>query len=175
MKDLLLQVEPLIPALRRYARSLVRNRANADDLVQDCLERAVRRWHQHRDGEVRAWLFAILHNLAVDQFRKSATRGSHVPIDETNEDNFGEVATQEQKLMYQDVLNKLARLPDDQRAVLLLVAVEDLPYADAAKVLNIPIGTVMSRLSRARERLQQEIEGTADNTSSNVVPIRSGK
>ena len=175
MKDLLLQVEPLIPALRRYARSLVRNRANADDLVQDCLERAVRRWHQHRDGEVRAWLFAILHNLAVDQFRKSATRGSHVPIDETNEDNFGEVATQEQKLMYQDVLNKLARLPDDQRAVLLLVAVEDLPYADAAKVLNIPIGTVMSRLSRARQRLQQEIEGTADDTSSNVVPIRSGK
>jgi RNA polymerase sigma factor (sigma-70 family) len=175
MKDMLLQVEPLIPALCRYARSLVRSRANADDLVQDCLERAVRRWHQHRDGEVRAWLFAILHNLAVDEFRKSTARGKHVPIDETNKDNFGEVATQEQKLMYQDVLNKLARLPDDQRAVLLLVAVEDLSYADAAKVLNIPIGTVMSRLSRARERLQQEIEGTADDTSSNVVPIRSGK
>jgi RNA polymerase sigma factor (sigma-70 family) len=175
MKDMLVQVEPLIPALRRYARSLVRNRANADDLVQDCLERAVRRWHQHRDGEVRAWLFAILHNLAVDRFRQSAARGRHVPIDETNEDDFGEVARQEQRLMYQDALSKLARLPDDQRAVLLLVAVEDLSYADAAKVLNIPVGTVMSRLSRARERLLQEIAGTADEMPKNVVPLRSGK
>jgi RNA polymerase sigma-70 factor (ECF subfamily) len=175
MKDMLLQVEPLIPALRRYACALVRNRANADDLVQDCLERAVRRWHQHRDGEVRAWLFAILHNLAVDQFRKIVARGRHVAIDETSEDDFGEAAAQEQKLMYQDVLNKLAKLPEDQRAVLLLVAVEDLSYADAAKVLNIPVGTVMSRLSRARERLQQEIEGAADDTPKNVVPIRSVK
>ena len=77
--------------------------------------------------------------------------------------------------MYRDVLNKLGKLPEDQRAVLLLVAVEDLSYADAAKVLNIPIGTVMSRLSRARERLQQEIEGTADEASANVVPLRSLK
>ena len=70
-------------------------------------------------------------------------------------------------------MDKLAKLPDDQRAVLLLIAVEDLSYADAAKVLGIPIGTVMSRLSRARERLQQEIEGTADDSSRNVVRLRS--
>src|SRR5712664_2863048 len=113
MKDMLLQVEPLIPALRRYARALLRNRANADDLVQDCLERAVSRWYQRRDGDVRAWLFTILHNLAINQFRQSASRGRHVPIEETNEDNFGEAAAQEQKLMYQDVLNKLAKLPED--------------------------------------------------------------
>ena len=75
--------------------------------------------------------------------------------------------------MYQDVLNKLAKLPEEQRSVLLLVAVEDLSYADAAKVLNIPVGTVMSRLSRARERLQQEIEGTMDTTPTNVVQMRS--
>lgn len=174
MRDMLLQVEPLIPALRRYARALVRNRATADDLVQDCLERAVSRWNQRRDGEVRSWLFSILHNLAVDQFRKIAVRGRHLAIDQASEDNFGEVATQEHRLMYQDVLNKLARLPNEQRAVLLLVAVEDLSYADAAKVLNVPIGTVMSRLSRARERLQQEIDGVAGATG-NVVPIRSGK
>src|SRR5215831_6968574 len=90
MKDMLVQVEPLIPALRRYARSLVRNRAAADDLVQDCLERAVSRWHQRRDGNVRAWLFTILHNLAVSQFRQASARGRHVPIDATNEDNFAE-------------------------------------------------------------------------------------
>lgn len=77
--------------------------------------------------------------------------------------------------MYRDVLNKLAKLPEDQRAVLLLVAVEDLSYADAAKVLDIPVGTVMSRLSRARERLQQELEGTANEASANVVPLRSLK
>ncbi len=170
MDDMLHHVEPLIPALRRYARALMRDRASADDLVQDCLERAVSRWYQRRDGDLRAWLFTILHNLAVNQFRKSASRGRHVPIDETNEDSFGEAASQEQKLMYQDVLAKLARLPEDQREVLLLVAVEDLSYAEAAKVLGIPVGTVMSRLSRARERLQQEIEGTAAPT--NVVSLR---
>src|SRR5215467_6968914 len=112
MKDMLLQVEPLIPALRRYARALVRNRANADDLVQDCLERAVRRWHQRREGDVRAWLYTILHNVAVDQFRKTAARGRHVAIDETSESDFGEAATQEHRLLYQDVLSKLAKLPE---------------------------------------------------------------
>jgi RNA polymerase sigma factor (sigma-70 family) len=174
MKDMLLQVEPLIPALRRYARALVRNRAAADDLVQDCLERAVSRWQQRGDGSVRAWLFAILHNLAVDQFRKIASRGRHVTIDETSEGHFGEAASQEHRVMYQDVLNKFAKLPEEQRTVLLLVAVEDLSYADAAKVLRVPVGTVMSRLSRARERLQQEIEGVT-GTSGNVVPLRSAK
>ena len=174
MDDMLHQVEPLIPALRRYARALMRDRASDDDLVQDCLERAVIRWYQRRDGEVRAWLFTILHNLAVSQFRKAASRGQHVAIDETNEGHFGEAAAQEQKLIYQDVLTKLARLPEDQRAVLLLVAVEDLSYADAAKVLGIPVGTVMSRLSRARERLRQEIEGGAA-APTNVVSMRSGK
>jgi RNA polymerase sigma factor (sigma-70 family) len=174
MKDMLLQVEPLIPALRRYARALVRNRAAADDLVQDCLERAVSRWQQRGDGSVRAWLFAILHNLAVDQFRKIASRGRHVTIDEAGEGQFGEAASQEHRVMYQDVLNKLAKLPEEQRTVLLLVAVEDLSYADAAKVLRVPVGTVMSRLSRARERLQQEIEDVT-GTAGNVVPLRSMK
>jgi RNA polymerase sigma factor (sigma-70 family) len=175
MQDMLVQVEPLIPALRRYARSLVRDRVAADDLVQDCLERAVSRWYQRRDGNVRSWLFSILHNLAVDQFRRSASRGSHVPIDERDENEFGEAAAQEQKLMYQDVLNKLAKLPRDQQAVLLLVAVEDLSYADAAKVLNIPVGTVMSRLSRARERLQQELERPSFGAAGNIVSIRSAR
>jgi len=173
MKDLMLQVEPLIPALRRYARALVRNRANADDLVQDCLERAVSRWNQRRDGDVRSWLFSILHNLAIDQFRKISARGRHVTVDETSEDDLSDTAAQEHRLMYQDVLNKLAKLPEEQRSVLLLVAVEDLSYADTAKVLNIPVGTVMSRLSRARERLQQEIESTMDTTPTNVVQMRS--
>ena len=174
MEDMLVQIEPLIPALRRYARALMRDRARADDLVQDCLERAVSRWSQRRDGDVRAWLFTILHNLAVNQFRQATSRGRHLRLDEAGEEVFAEAAAQEQKLVYQDVLDKLAKLPEDQRTVLLLVAVEDLSYAEAAKVLGIPVGTVMSRLSRARERLQQELEGRAE-TATNVVPLRSVK
>lgn len=171
MKDMLVQVEPLIPALRRYARALMRNRANADDLVQDCLERAVSRWHQRRDGNVRSWLFAILHNLATDRFRQASSRGRHVSLEEAGECEFQGSAVQEHRLMYLDVLDKLAKLPEEQRAVLLLVAVEDLSYAEAAKVLNVPIGTVMSRLSRARERLQQELDGVA-GAQGNVVILR---
>lgn len=172
MKDMLVQVEPLIPALRRYARALVRDRAGADDLVQDCLERAVSRWHQRRDGSVRAWLFTILHNLAVTQFRQTTARGRHMPIDDAGEQELVSAAAQEHRLIYQDVLSKLARLPEEQRAVLLLVAVEDLSYGDAAEVLKIPVGTVMSRLSRARERLQQEMDGVGPG---NVVALRSLK
>ena len=175
MNDMLRLIKPVIPTLRRYARALVHNRAAADDLVQDCLERAVSNWEQLREADARPWLFTILHNLAVNQFRRSASRGKHITIEEANEDDFGQDAVQEQKLMYQDVLDKLARLPEDQRAVLLLVAVEDLSYAEAANVLDIPVGTVMSRLSRARERLQQEIEGTADGSPKNVVQLRSMK
>lgn len=172
MKGLLVQVEPLIPALRRYARALVRDRTAADDLVQDCLERAVSHWHQRRDGSVRAWLFTILHNLAVSQFRQTATRGRHMPIDDAGERELVSAAAQEHRMVYQDVLNKLARLPEEQRSVLLLVAVEDFSYADAAKMLNVPVGTVMSRLSRARQRLQQEMEGVGPG---NVVAMRSVK
>jgi RNA polymerase sigma-70 factor (ECF subfamily) len=175
MNDMLRLVEPAIPALRRYARALVRDRATADDLVQDCLERAISHWNQRREGDPRPWLFTILHNLAVNQFRRSARRGRHIAIDEASEDDFGQDAVQEQKLMYQDVLDRLARLPEEQRAVLLLVAVEDLSYDDTARVLDIPIGTVMSRLSRAREKLQQEIEGSADGAPMNVVQLRSMK
>lgn len=172
MKDMLVQVEPLIPALRRYARALMHDRAAADDLVQDCLERAVSRWHQRRDGSVRAWLFTIRHNLAVTQFRQATARGRHMPIDDAGEQELVSAAVQEQGLIYRDVLSKLARLPEEQRAVLLLVAVEDLSYADAAKVLGVPVGTVMSRLSRARERLQQEMDVVE---SRNVVALRSLK
>lgn len=95
-----------------------------------------------------------------------------MPIDDAGEQELVSAAAQEQRLIYQDVLSKLAKLPEEQRAVLLLVGVEDLSYADAAAVLNVPVGTVMSRLSRARERLQQEMDGVAPG---NVVALRSLK
>ncbi|SHO66445.1 RNA polymerase sigma-70 factor, ECF subfamily [Pseudoxanthobacter soli DSM 19599] len=168
--DMLRQIEPLIPALRRYARALVRNRAEADDLVQDCLERAIRNWHRRRDGtEPRAWLFTILHNLAINGMRQAARRRS-VPVEDAGEIDVAHPATQESGLHYRDVMTALSRLPEDQRAVILLVAVEDLSYAETAGVLGVPIGTVMSRLSRARQRLHlalsEDMQGSPRETGA---------
>src|SRR5580698_2855603 len=96
MKDMMQLVEPLIPALRRYARSLLRDRAAADDLLQDCLERAITRWHQRRaDGDARTWLFTILHNLAITRLRQTARRGAHLALDEADESVTARPPTQE--------------------------------------------------------------------------------
>jgi RNA polymerase sigma factor (sigma-70 family) len=168
MNDMQRLIEPLIPPLRRYARALMKDRAAADDLVQDCLERAIGRWHQRRaDGNARTWIFTILHNLAINRFRQTVFRGKHLPLDDADDVALGQPASQEDQLKYSDVLEKVSQLPDEQRGVLLLVAVEDLSYAEAARVLDIPIGTVMSRLSRARERLLILMEGDDDR----VVPL----
>jgi RNA polymerase sigma factor (sigma-70 family) len=156
MKDMMLLVEPLIPALRRYARALLRDRAAADDLLQDCLERAITRWHQRRaDGDARTWLFTILHNLAISRLRQTARRGFSIALDDADESATARPPTQEDGLHHRAVLRALETLPEDQRAVLLLVSVEDLSYAETARVLDIPVGTVMSRLSRAREKLSR--------------------
>jgi RNA polymerase sigma-70 factor (ECF subfamily) len=160
MNDILRLVEPLIPALRRYARALLHDATAADDLVQDCLERVVGRWHQRRkDGDPRTWVFAILHNLAVNRLRQTARRGMHISLDDAGEAAFARRATQDDALMRHDLTMALSKLPEEQRSVILLVSVEDLSYAQAAEVLGIPLGTVMSRLARGRERLRQLLEG----------------
>jgi RNA polymerase sigma factor (sigma-70 family) len=154
MNDMRLVVEPLIPALRRYARAQVRDGAMADDLVQDCLERVITRWYQRKaGGDARAWIFAILHNLTLNRLRQTRRRGPHAELEDVDEAQIARPATQEEGLHFQQVLRALHALPEEQRSVMLLVAVEDLSYADAARVLDIPVGTVMSRLHRARERL----------------------
>ncbi len=158
---MMLLVEPLIPALRRYARSLLQDRTAADDLVQDCLERAVRSWHQRRaNGDARTWMFTILHNLAVNRMRQNARRGRDVPLADADDAALSRPPSQEEGIRQTELLQALNTLPDDERSVLLLVSVEDLSYAEAAQVLDIPIGTVMSRLSRAREKLLRTLEGT---------------
>jgi RNA polymerase sigma factor (sigma-70 family) len=159
-------IEPIIPALRRYARVLMRDRAAADDLVQDCLERAIGRWHQRRaDGNTRAWIFTILHNLAMRRLRQASER-IHIGLEDADEASLSLAASQEDRLRYRDLLAALAQLPEEQRTVLLLVTVEELSYADAARVLDIPIGTVMSRLSRARERLLKLTNAEAPTENS---------
>ena len=146
-----------LPRLRRYARAMLGDRAAADDLVQDTLERAWSRIAQWRAGsDLRAWLFGIMHNLRVDQLRRGSL--PTLPLD----DDACEVPTrptQSDRLEVMDLESALRQLPDDQREVLLLVALEEMSYAEIAAVLAIPIGTVMSRLSRGRERLRQIMDG----------------
>ena len=154
MDELLSQVEPMIPALRRYARGLLKDRETADDIVQDCLERIIMNWSRRRDPNARPWAFAILHNLAINRIRQESRRSGTVTIDDMPEATAAVAAGQEQTLFGQDVLAAIERLPPDYRSILLLISVEDLSYAEAAIVLDVPIGTVMSRLSRAREQLK---------------------
>ena len=150
-------LEPLIPALRRYAYALLRNHAAADDLVQDTLERALSRWTSRRaDGELRTWLFAILRNLHIDAYRQAWRRGAEVEIDE--DDHRETAPRQETALEARDVLAALEQLPEEQKSLLLLIGVEDFSYEEAARVVGVPIGTVMSRLSRARQRLRSIVE-----------------
>ncbi len=166
MRDMMLLVEPLIPGLRRYARALLHDVSAADDLVQDCLERAISGWHQRRpDGDARTWMFTILHNLAMNRLRQSKRRGQHIPLEDAAEATLGEPAEQETRLHQADIVAAVDRLPEEQRAVLLLVSIEDLSYAEAAKALDVPVGTVMSRLSRARERLRQDLSGERQHTA----------
>ncbi|MBI2737642.1 MAG: sigma-70 family RNA polymerase sigma factor [Rhodospirillales bacterium] len=151
-------IEPLIPALRRYAYALLRDHTAADDLVQDALERALLHWSSRRnDGDLRAWLFTILRNLHVGRHRQALRRGAVVDIDE---DELPETsAGQDIVLETRDVLAALDQLPEEQKSLLLLVGVEDFSYEEAARVLDVPIGTVMSRLSRARRRLRSIVDG----------------
>lgn len=159
MKDIVLLVEPLIPALRRYARALVRETSAADDLVQDCMERAVSNWDRRRKLEdTRSWIFAILHNLAISRLRQLRRRGPHVPIEAADEASLSHAGSHEDALRLRDLLAALDKLPEEQRAVMLLICVEDLSYLEAAAVLNVPLGTIMSRLARGRERLRQSLD-----------------
>ena len=146
-----------IPRLRRYARALTGNAVRADDLVQDTLERALGKWSLWRPGNLRAWLFSIMHNLFVNQAR--SPRLVDYPGDEALPD-LPTRATQNDALELRDFAHSLSRLPEEQREVVLLVALEDLSYGDTAKVLGVPVGTVMSRLSRGRERLRALLEGS---------------
>ncbi len=150
-------LEPQIPALRRYAYALTRDRDSADDLVQDTLERALSRWTLRRaDGEVRAWLFTILRNLYISGRRQHARRGPHVDLDSVSPP--AESARQDAGIEMQELLIALEHLPEEQKSLLLLVGVEDLSYDEAARIMGVPLGTVMSRLSRGRQKLRSLME-----------------
>ena len=156
----------LIPRLRRYARALAGDRAAADDLVQDTLERAWSKLHLYRRGtDLRAWLFTVMHNVHVNRLRAAK------PTDPLDDDlpELAQRAPQSDALLVRDLDRAIARLPADQRAVLLLVTLEEMSYEEVARTLGIPIGTVMSRLSRAREKLRAMMLGQMPPARLKVV------
>lgn len=158
MPDFLDEVETCVPALRRYARALTRDADRADDLVQDCLERAIRKRSLWRPtGPLRAWLFRILLNVYRNDLRRDRRTPMSIPID-TMASEPPSPADQPGRLALADTARALDRLTAEQREALLLVALEGLSYAEAASVLEIPLGTLMSRIARAREALRALLE-----------------
>jgi RNA polymerase sigma-70 factor (ECF subfamily) len=167
-----------VPHLRRYARALIRNRELADDLVQDTLERALRYAGLFAIGtDLRAWLFTIMHNVFVGQVRKRSALALHVPVDDESllESEFATQDENLRRLELRDVSDALQQLPAGQREVVLLVGLEDMSYADVALALDIPVGTVMSRLSRGRQRLRELMDGAKPKElpqTTSLAPFR---
>ncbi|MBC7499769.1 MAG: RNA polymerase sigma factor [Herminiimonas sp.] len=167
MQDASAQLIACIPRLRRYARALIGNRTDADDLVQDTLERG---WHKlasfHHDSNMRAWLFGIMHNMFVDRIRKPSLLTEELD-DQTPLPHVKQ--SQNDRLEIRDMEYALHQLPTEQREILLMVALEEMTYEEVAASLGIPVGTVMSRLSRAREKLHAVMVGRTVASPLKVV------
>jgi RNA polymerase sigma-70 factor (ECF subfamily) len=146
-------IEAMIPALRRYARALARDTDVADDLVQDTLVRALRSERLFLGGDIRSWLYTILTNLNRNRRRSLARRPQFTPLLDNNAEPSGTEAES------RDIARALATLVEDQRSVLLLVMLEGLSYREVADIQGVPIGTVMSRLARARAHVKAGLEG----------------
>lgn len=160
------QIESHIPRLRRYARALTGDAVRADDLVQDTLERAWTKFSLWRRGsDLCAWLFSIMHNVFVNQLDARARRPEEAWPEEFD---IPVAPAQERALEIRDLSAALAQLPPEYREVILLVGLEELRYEEVAQVLGVPLGTVMSRLSRGRERLRNIMSGTPQTTLRRV-------
>ncbi|MGE1153366.1 sigma-70 family RNA polymerase sigma factor [Pseudomonas sp. ICMP 460] len=167
MHELDEQLRELIPRLRRFAVSLTRNASSADDLVQSSLERAITRWADKRsEGDVRAWLFSILYRQFLDAHRRSRRYARMLEFITGRDDAQPSV---ERTVMAQSALQAFDQLNTEQRALLLWVCVEGLSYKEVAAILEVPIGTVMSRLSRARQALRQLSDGEIASPSLRIL------
>ena len=162
-------IEAEIPRLRRYARALARDVAAADDLVQDCLARALGKLHLWQEGtDLRAWLFTILHNQYVNQVRRAVREGAAIGLSET-EPLLTRAPHQGKRLELRDLERAIAKLPEEQRSVILLVGLEGMRYEEVAEVLGVPVGTVRSRLSRGREALRRLIGVVPDRQAEIIM------
>src|SRR5256714_11394082 len=167
--DIYQSIEAEIPRLRRYGRALARDVAAADDLVQDCLARALGKFHLWQDGtDLRAWLFTILHNQYVNQVRRGVREGTAVGLSET-EPLLTRAPHQGKSLELRDLERAIAKLPEEQRSVILLVGLEGMHYEEVAEVLDVPVGTVRSRLSRGREALRRLTGAAPDEKAEAAI------
>jgi RNA polymerase sigma-70 factor (ECF subfamily) len=164
MNDFAQLLEEQIPRLRRYARALTHDVERADDLVQSCLERAITKQHLWQPGtDLRAWLFTILHNQHVNEVRHSIREGVSIPADDIESVLLAK-PTLPGKLELRDMERAIAKLPDEQRQVILLIGLEGMRYEEVADILGVPVGTVRSRLSRGRDQLRK-LMGMLDEIS----------
>ena len=167
------QVVQYIPRLRRYARALLKDADRAEDLVQETLARALGKLHFWRRGsDMRAWLFTVMHNQFVNDCQRAQKRPDARSMEDNGVLEPASSSGAEQRAGLRDIENALMQLPEEQRAVLLLVSLEGFSYAETARVLRIKKGTVMSRLHRARERMRHLM---SDVPASNVTTIRRVK
>lgn len=166
-------LEKEIPRLRRYAFALTRNMSRADDLVQDTLVRAIAKQRCWQWGtNLRAWLFTLMHNQNVNGVRRSAREGMAVEFDDTWP--FPTAATDPAAgLSLRDLDRALARIPEERRQVILLIGLEDISYKEAATILDVPIGTIRSRLSRGRESLRTLMDRRDGTEAANRAAITS--
>jgi RNA polymerase sigma-70 factor (ECF subfamily) len=170
--DFCRKIEAEIPRLRRYARSLTRDAVPADDLVQECLARGLAKQHLFQDGtDMRAWLFTILHNQYVNQVRRAVREGATVAISET-EPSLVRAPDQGRRLELRDLDRAMARVPEEQRAMILLIGLEGMSYQEAAEIVGVPVGTVRSRLSRGRELLRR-LMGIVPDARAEAIMARS--
>lgn len=168
MQQFLDEIEESVPALRRYARALTRNADRADDLVQDCIERAIRKQGLWKPtGPLKGWLFRILLNLYRNELRTSRRRGDHVPVDTLLVEP-SVAPAQPGRIALSEMARAIDTLAAEQREALLLVVLEGMSYAEAAEVIGIPIGTLMSRLGRARAALRV-LTGSGDEPRLRTV------
>jgi RNA polymerase sigma-70 factor (ECF subfamily) len=173
MNDFASSIEALIPRLRRYARALTRNEVAADDLVQDCLVRALAKQHLWQEGtDLRAWLFTILHNQYVNHVRRCMREGTAVSVSDT-EPSLTHAADQGTHLELRDLDRALAQLPDEQRTIILMVGLEGMHYEAVADIIGVPVGTVRSRLSRGREALRR-LMGIIPDHKAEAIMARRG-
>ena len=162
------QLIAVLPRLRRFARGLTGSVVEADDLVQAACERALSRRHQFEEGtRFDSWMFRIVQTIWIDQIRARDIRKEEKEIAEERLGSDEPVRRVEARLALEEVRRAVDRLPPDQRTVLLLVTVDGLSYREAAEVVRVPVGTIMSRLARARIALQAELEAGGSGRGSN--------
>jgi RNA polymerase sigma-70 factor, ECF subfamily len=175
MDEIVRLIEAEIPRLRRYARALLRDQDRADDLVQDTLLRGIDKVRLFRSGDVRAWLFTIMHNQYVNSVRRGARQGERIVVEKVS---LASPAPQLPNLELRELESAIGRLSVEQRTTLLLVTLEGMKYEEAAKIGDVPVGTVRSRVNRAREELRRMMEskfaqpGSRHRSRGEATPFR---